>query len=445
MVLLYHFLDTIEMMKRLWLEKLPAWILIAIFGLIVLHAPMTVYLGSHFPAASDYIKSWKELLVLVAAVPIVIDLYLHKGRGFDKWEKVMFWLVASYILLHLVALVWSPGNTQSLVAGLMIDLRYVAYFALVYVFVRLHPRYLAAFIKVSLAGAAVVLGFAVLQLLLPRDFLTHLGYGPNTIEPYLTVDKNPNYVRFSSTLRGPNPLGAYAVIVLAIMAAFADKTRRHWQTYLLATSGLVALWVSYSRSAWLAAIAAVSVVIAVRYGSRISHRAWLIAVAAALIVTAFTLSIGGTNFIDNVIYHNNPTTGGQIDSNAGHLTSLENGLTRLWQQPLGAGVGSTGSASLFGPSPMIVENQYLYVGHEVGWLGLGLFLAITLGVCWRLWQLRDNRLALGVLAGGIGMLLVGLLLPVWSDDTVSIIWWGLAAIAIVKGGDYESKTDQKTA
>jgi hypothetical protein len=48
----------------------------------------------------------------------------------------------------------------------------------------------------------------------------------------------------------------------------------------------------------------------------------------------------------------------------------------------------------------------------------------------RLWGLRKDWLALGVFASGIGLAIVGIFLPVWTDDTVSIIWWGLAAIAL---------------
>jgi hypothetical protein len=52
----------------------------------------------------------------------------------------------------------------------------------------------------------------------------------------------------------------------------------------------------------------------------------------------------------------------------------------------------------------------------------------------RLWQRRTDWLALGLFSSGIGLALIGLLLPVWVDDTVSIVWWGLAAVAIAKKG-----------
>ena len=57
-------------------------------------------------------------------------------------------------------------------------------------------------------------------------------------------------------------------------------------------------------------------------------------------------------------------------------------------------------------------------------------------------QGRHGALSLGVFASGCGLAIVGLLLPVWVDDTVSIIWWGLAGVAI--GGTYHhARTNNK--
>jgi hypothetical protein len=79
---------------------------------------------------------------------------------------------------------------------------------------------------------------------------------------------------------------------------------------------------------------------------------------------------------------------------------------------------------------VIIENQYLFIAHEAGWLGLLLFMAIFGLVMVRLWHVRADWLVLGIFASGIGLALIGLLLPVWVDDTVAIIWWALAATAI---------------
>ena len=115
--------------------------------------------------------------------------------------------------------------------------------------------------------------------------------------------------------------------------------------------------------------------------------------------------------------------------------SLRDGIVRAAQQPFGAGVGSTGSASLLGDSGVIIENQYLFVAHEAGWLGLAIYLAVLVTVLRRLWRRRDDWLALGVFLSGIGLSIVGLFLPVFADDVVALVWWGLSALIIARPFD----------
>jgi len=173
------------------------------------------------------------------------------------------WLAAAYGAVHVAAVAWSHGGAQTVLAGLMIDVRYVLYAVLIYMFLRLYPHYKRSFVRVATFGAVIVLGFALLQLVLPRDILAHLGYSESTIAPYLTVDKNPDYVRFNSTLRGPNPLGAYAVIVLGVLAALVVRQRAQINMWsrprialfaVLSVGAMVGLWFSYSRSALLAGL-----------------------------------------------------------------------------------------------------------------------------------------------------------------------------------------------
>jgi hypothetical protein len=299
-------------------------------------------------------------------------------------------------------------------------------------------------------GAFVVAAFALLQVfVLPHDILKYIGYNNTTIAPYLTVDQNPQYIRINSTLRGPNPLGAYAVIVLSLLFAVwlkprREKLRQPFAISVIVIGSFVALWASYSRSALFAAFAAFAVIALVIAGRRISKKFWIALVVIVIVVAGALIAGRNTNFVSNVLLHNNATTGASVDSNQGHVSSLEDGVSDMVHHPLGEGVGSTGSASLYGNQPTIVENQFLFVAHEVGWIGLALFVYISFLVLKALWRRRSDWLALGVFAGGIAMILIGLLLPVWVDDTVAIIWWGLAALALAgkeqDGGTIDKKT-----
>ncbi len=438
-------------MRRYTLTSMVALLLLVVLGGIVLHAPFIVYIQSHAPAWGLVAKAWKEIIMIIAGPLLAIVLTRHQ-----MWRVILsdrlVQLGIGYIALHLLVVVVLAGDAVQIIAGLMIDLRFVAYAMLVYGLLKCAPHHRQRFISVAVAGAALVVGFACMQTVLPRDFLTLIGYGPDTIVPYMTVDRNDDYIRFASTLRGPNPLGAYAASVLVITAAYVMRkkqlVRRHRGALaLLGLAAFVALWVSYARSAYLVlAVGSISAA-AVVYGWRMRRSVWLGLTALVIIVGGLTMAFGRSNVVvSNVIFHENPGEGGMVDSNGQHLQSLEQGLGYVLIHPLGAGVGTTGSASLQGARPLIIENHYLFIAHEVGLLGLAVFVWLFGLVLVRLWHRRTDWLALGLFASGIGLGLAALILPVWADDTVAIVWWGLAAVAISqKEGQNGRATKQKTA
>lgn len=419
-----------------FLERLYLVVVLTIFGGIVLHAPLSVFLGTLLPDYAEFIKAWKEILMLLL-IPVAIVVATRRRLWASLFSDWVFHIVLAYTALHLATVGLLYQGAAATAAGLAIDLRYVLFFALVYVLIRSRPELRRLFVTVGIVGASIVTGFATLQLFLPADFLRHIGYGPNTIMPYMTVDENHDYIRISSTLRGPNPLGAYAGVVLALITAafvrgkFAARSRRlQIGVALLVACSLIALWFNYSRSALVAGLGMIGLVFALTKLRQPTRRAWLVGGIVSICLVAGLALSWNSSFVSNVILHDNPTSGAAVTSNDGHVDSLREGTIRLIEQPLGAGVGSTGSASLQGEAPIIIENQYLFVAHETGWIGLALFLLLFSLIMVRLWRARQDWLALGIFASGVGLAAIGVLLPVWVDDTVSIIWWGLAAVAL---------------
>jgi hypothetical protein len=437
-------------MKNVRLHHVIGWVLLLIMGLIVIHAPLTVYFGTQFPQIAGIIKAWKEMLMLTALVLLAVD-YTRRRAWLAASKDKLVWLISGYATLHLIlaAMYHLPAN--AIIAGLMIDLRYIAYFALVYLFLRSYPAYKESFLRIAMTGAAIVVGFAVLQLVLPHNFLAYFGYGDATIQPYITIDKNPAFVRENSTLRGPNPLGAYAIMVLCGVATYwiaqrkklNDNTRTTF--IFFAVAGLISLVVSYARSAWLGAAVALIAVFAIKNKGVVTWRKAGYIAGATVVIGALVYGARDTSFVQNALIHNNPTTGASVDSNTQHLDSVTGGLTSMAAHPLGQGVGSTGSASLFTDSPTVVENQFLFVAHETGWLGLALFIAITSVVLARLWRKRSDWMAFAAFTSGVGLIVVGMLLPVWADDTISIVWWGLAAVILATGKETHGKATNKKA
>lgn len=422
------------------LTFIAAGVLLFIFGLVIFHAPLSVYISQFAP--EPLVKAWKEILLLLVT-PLILFLLGKKGYIKQLSKDVLLQLIVIYGVLHLVLAMSITTSPYQTFAGLLIDLRYLLFFVLVLAVVVLQPSIRKLFVKVGAIASAISLSFATLQAtLLPDDILKYIGYSKDTIAPYLTVDKNKDFIRINGTFRGPNPLGAYTVIVISSISALFLKKRKtfeqyKWQALCLALLAIVTLWASYSRSALLALVISLITLVVIAAARKIELRYWFTFSIIIIILLGSLFTIRDSSFVQNVLLHNNPDGGSSMDSNEQHVTSLSQGIEQTVHHPYGVGIGSTGSASLKSNNPTIIENQYIFIAHEAGWLGLGLFLVIFEIIMWRLYQNRKDWLSLGVFASGIGLAFIGLLLPVWADDTVSLVWFGLAAVAI--GSHYKIK------
>ena len=431
-----------------------ARVLIALEAIILvglaIHTPLSVWLGTIAPAQIDVIKAWKEIVMGVCLVLVVL-LVTQRGMWRQLLHDRIVQIVGLYGALHIILLLWRHQGFAAAAAGMLIDLRYILFFVLVYVTVRLYPSARRVLVGAAFAGAGIILGFALLQLtVLPVDILASIGYSKYTIMPYLTVDLNHDFIRINSTLRGPNPLGAYAGAAAAIALAFLIRYKGQlvrWKAGLLSvfiTITMIIVWVSYSRSALVAAVVALGVVGLASMRSPVHVRRWVLGgLVVSVVLAGGAAAARDIPFVSNVIFHDNQVGGSAHKSDDGHVSSLQDGIAEVASEPLGNGIGSTGSASLRAEMPRIIENQYLFTAHESGWLGLILYSAIFAGGMVGAWKRRQDWLALGVFGGGIGLALIGVLLPVWVDDTVSIVWWALLAIVLATPlkikGTYERK------
>jgi len=217
------------------------------------------------------------------------------------------------------------------------------------------------------------------------------------------------------------------------MLIYTNDKRRNWWII----SGLGALWVlffSYSRSALLGAVLAVFIVV------------WLLSKQAKLkkylMITAAVLAVLGAgglytfrhnDRVQNTFFHTDEHSRSSESSNFDRLGHLKDGLHDVIHKPWGDGPGTAGPASVRNPhETRIAENYFLQIGQEVGVIGMLIFVAINLLVALALWQ-RGDGLSIALFASLIGLTLVNMLSHAWGDDTLGLLWWGLAGIALGNG------------
>lgn len=414
--------------------------IIVILLLMPFHAFLTVWgasLFGHYTA----LRLWKEALVVVC---IVGSLYLlitdHKIRSHTLTRRLV-WVILSYMLLTVVwgllALNQHDVTAKALGYGLVVNLRFLAFFLVTWAIALRISRLRVHWQWVVLWPAVIVIAFGVLQILvLPNNFLSHFGYGPATIPAFETINNNSHYIRITSTLRGANPLGAYLLISISLLVILLIRgKRRLLYGGLLAAALLVELF-TFSRSAWIGTLLAAATVLTVSIHSKRAWRVYIAGLAGLVIVTgAATAALHHNVSFQNYVLHTQGQSLVKTTSNQNHVSALRTNLRDLGHHPLGNGPGTAGPASVYNGSqlPRIAENYYVQIGQETGWLGLVLFLLIVSGVGYLLWLRRDHPLALCLFASLVGLSFIGLLGHVWTDDTLAYVWWGLAGIAMAPG------------
>lgn len=421
------------------MARIASYVLGGVLVLLPFHAFLTVALADKL-GHYDLLRLWKEVILLLLAVPAVIIIC----KTPELWRQLrtgwLFWCVVAYIVLHIglgvVALLKGQVNAYALVYAWIINLRLVAILMISLALATVSPWLREHWRGLVLWPAGIVVAFGLLQYaVLPPDFLHHFGYGTETITPYITVDQKQDYVRIQSTLRGPNPFGAYLVLVISAVVAVLLKDRRQkWQiagVSLLSTS-LIVLIATYSRSAYVGAVVAALVAVGLVLHGRRSRRALATGLVAFVVLAGVTtLVLRQNDRFENVFFHTDEHSQSLNSSNDDRLSALEHGTSDVLHEPFGRGPGTAGPASVHNLRPeRIAENYYLQIAQETGLLGLGIFVVISLLVAARLWQRRDELLPRVLLASLSGIALINFVQHAWADDTLALIWWALAGIAI---------------
>lgn len=414
-------------------------VLAKIIGIVLVilpfHAFLTVWLNGligHYTV----LRLWKEYLLLLLAAG---GVYLFIRNPKLRWKLISYklhWLIAAYMLVQVlwgvVALGLHQVDIKALGYAWIIDTRFLLFFMVVWATALHAPKLIKAWPRWIVWPLAAVVLFGLFQYFaLPYDWLKHAGYGESTIYPYETINHNIHHLRIMSTLRGANPLGAYLVLVLSLVAVLWYRWKKWWLGAVFA-GGLAVLFLSFSRSAWIGMALSLGFLVWSVLKTERARRLALVSLGVLVLLCGLvTAALWHNTTFQDAIFHTNQKSTIATSSNQGHASALRNGVVDMLKDPFGRGPGSAGPASVYNNHPArIAENYFVQIGQETGWIGLLLFVAINIVVARALWRRRNQTLALGLFAAFIGLTFVNLLSHAWADDTLSYLWWGLAGLAI---------------
>ena len=335
------------------IEHQPIWIgrqrlvLLALFALVMLASLSTVW--SITPALSLY---------TAAHLWLMFGLFMSVRGEPESWRAIRFGCVAALIL-------------QSTIAG--------------WEFLAQSTAFLAP-----------------LRLAWPGTLVPTTS-GPSVVQ----VADGTRWLRAYGTLPHPNILGGFLLALMAgPLTIFLSHGTRRWWAAVLFGIAIIALVLTFSRSAWLGYMAG-GMVIALHHRSLDRSRLrWLAAVALVCLIAAAVP-------LRSLIFTR--AAGSQVPTEAGstyeRLVLRDRSLDLLRARPLGLGVGAfvVGLATHFPDADPVepVHNVVLLAASELGWLAGLLWLVVGAAI---LYEIRRARGADAVVLSAIvvGLIVIGL-------------------------------------
>ena len=310
----------------------------------------------------------------------------------------------------------------------------------------------------------IVAAYGILTLVLPDRFFAWLGYSdlhslyvPGRPLAAFQQIGGLSLHRIQSTMSGPNQLGVWLLIPLGI----AVLQRKSLWSIVLACLFLVALVLTFSRAAWIAAF--VMIVCALWPVMR-QRKITVQIVSGCLLLVAIA-----TFLFPSVVL--------RLASSRGHIERPLQAIAMMVEHPFGLGLGTAGPASnrisdtcvqlepgddpswakshpdlcvFVGPTkvqpldrdcqcPLLTENWYLQIGVEMGWMGFVLYIALVTMTLRALSKLTIDNGQLTMTEFSIfnfqfsiflALSLAALFLHAWEDAAVAYTVWILMAFAL---------------
>ncbi|MDZ7744494.1 MAG: O-antigen ligase family protein [Candidatus Saccharibacteria bacterium] len=449
--------------QSVW-KHIPLW---GSYALLV-YMPFHIFLSQWLSTFTGGLEAWKIAKDVITLALVVVSLGLVLWTGAYK-QRVFIWaagLSVAYVALHIITYAINQDTTPEVAAlATVYNNRLLWYLIIGLSAWLLTPKSFTInkITKLVLIVSTITAGLGVLQYFAPANIMTYFGYSLDRgVWPAFFIDSKPDLPRIMSTVRDPNSYGAYLILPLTLLwtlllQSLKVKSKKykaqvsklkspvssinyHLSTMSSATlllSGLfmlhgLALFLTFSRSAWIGAFVSlviVSLVAERRFMKQWFKRLWPFVTAAIFVLAFGILMLRDTYVVQNIIFHADDSTTAEMDSNALHIHAPLEGLRQAGQKPQGYGPGTAGIVSIQNESgSFLTENYYIQILHEVGIAGLAVFGAALLFV---VRQLRvESKLGAALFASFWGYFLMSMIMHLWTNEAVAAQWWLAAGLLI---------------
>lgn len=406
--------------------------------------PFHVFLAQSLSTATGGLEMWKvtkDALIIVASIVCGAILWPKIIGGNSQRLRLLISAILAYALIHLFFLSYADLDADSSLLATIYNNR-LSMLLIIGLFVGINatknPK-LDFIYKTVLITSAIVAVFGLIQYFLPANFMEHFGYSfERGARPFFGIDSKPDLPRIMSTIRDPNSLGAYLIITMSLIGSLYVSLKKSKQkimmlVFILIPIQIVAVFLTFSRSAWLGLLVAGLFVAShvPRAKKHINPKNLLLATVFIVLVGFMAYpSIKNSYFAENVFLHSDETTV-DLGSSEKHIQYIVDGVKDVAKRPLGHGPGTAGIVSIRNErGTVLTENYYVQIAYEVGLLGLAAFVAINYLVYDFLRKSPNNALKMALMASFWGLIVTNMLLHTWSNEVVAVYWWMLAGYQI---------------
>ncbi|MSR87066.1 hypothetical protein EXS70_02735 [Candidatus Peribacteria bacterium] len=453
------------------LQRLRESLTLILIALLPFHA-LFVTLGTRVllgpgHAPMQALALWKEMLlglILFLALVEVLHPLFDRARArvpspfsIDLFDGLIVALLGIAVVLFL----YRPWMTTT---GFVLGFKYDFIPLIAFLILRRVPwsiRFRTHVEDVLLAVAGIVALYGLLTILAPKGYFRLLGYSdahslylPNGPLAAFQQISGSGIRRIQSTFSGPNQMGIWLLIPFSILATrvFHLKRLRSRSSKMMVALGillLVALMLTFSRSAWIGTFVIVSFAGSRALPKKVFRDAFIGIVSLAAIAGVAASLIAPQIFL-------------RATSTREHIARPLRAIHEMVRYPLGFGLGAAGPAAnrthepcvylergadaswaknspqlcvFVGPTQvqptehrcdcaLLPENWYLQLGVELGLPGMLLSLALTALV---LWRLRKSEVAFLLF---LSISIAALFLHAWEDAAAAYTAWLMVAAVL---------------